>query len=717
MTTEPKNSTTILVTDDDKYMRESIKELLALHDMECTLAEDGQQALEMLAVKHFDIVIIDLVMPRVGGKEVMHEINKHYADTDFVVASAEASFHNAKHALQLGAHDFLSKPYNPDELIFVIKQIMEKQHLKSELRKAESQIICAEKKYRFFVQNSPDIIYMLDNKGHIMYINPRIEDLLGYKVEEVVGKHFSTIMDSRDVKKAESIFHKNIDYPELSQTYEFKMLPKGNALKPRCFISHSIAIRLNEPELLNAKPLDIDGFTGIYGVARDITDQKNSEQQIRFQLYHDMLTRLPNRILFKERIDFALSQARRNQNKFAVLYLDMDRFKVVNDTLGHIAGDKLLQAVATRLKSCLRDSDTLARVGGDEFNLLMHNVRHKDDILNVIKKITRTLDCPFSIEKQDIFVSLSIGVAVYPEDGKDSDTLIKSADMAMYYVKRGHFTSYEFFSKHMKETFQQHIPIERGIRQALVEGQFEVYFQPQFDIRNNRVTGIESLIRWIHPDKGMILPGDFISLAEETGLIADIGKWVIDASCKSFKNWKESPDLKNIILSINISALQLVKPDFVDYILCMLEKYDLNGEQLELEITENVLMQDMDLIIDKFQQLSVHGVRFAVDDFGIGYSSLNYLHVLPLNTLKIDQSFIATIKTAQDRNSIITAIIAMAKEMDMNIVAEGIETQIQLDYIFKAGCAIAQGFYLSRPLPASETRVFALENNAKTACA
>ena len=225
------------------------------------------------------------------------------------------------------------------------------------------------------------------------------------------------------------------------------------------------------------------------------------------------------------------------------------------------------------------------------------------------------------------------------------------------------------------------------------------------------------MIRWSHPEKGIILPGDFISLAEETGLIADIGKWVIDASCKAFTNWKDSPALKEITLSVNISALQLVKPDFVDYVICVLDKYKLNGNQLELEITENVLMQDMDLIIDKFQQLSVHGVRFAVDDFGIGYSSLSYLHVLPLNTLKIDQSFIATIKSPQDSNSIITAIVAMAKEMDMNIVAEGIETQTQLDYINKAGCAVGQGFYLSKPMPVAETKAYALERNAQAAYA
>ena len=351
MITEPQHTLAILVTDDDRYMRESVKELLALHKMECTLAEDGQQALEMLAKKHFDIVILDLIMPRVDGKEVMNEIHQRYPDTDFIVASAEASFNNAKNALQLGAYDFLSKPYNPDELILVINQIVEKQQLKSDLRIAQQKIAAAEKKYRFFVQNSPDIIYMLDNKGHLVFINPRLEDLLGYTAEEVIGKHFSEMMDRRDVKKAEIIFQKNIDYPELSQSYEFKMLHKDKDIKTRCFVSHSIAIHLNELEMPGYQAQNGNGFNGIYGVARDITEQKNSEKQIRFQLYHDMLTRLPNRILFKERIEFALSQARRSQSKFAVLYLDMDRFKIVNDTLGHMAGDKLLQAVATRLKS------------------------------------------------------------------------------------------------------------------------------------------------------------------------------------------------------------------------------------------------------------------------------------------------------------------------------------------------------------------------------
>ncbi len=698
----------ILVADDEELMRDSVKELLSLYDMNCILACNGQEALDILAETPIDILLLDLLMPRVDGFQVMKEVNAKYPDTDIIVTSGEATFKNATLAMRHGVKDFLHKPYIPSELIKVINNLSEKRALKRQLDDMFSYIKTSEKHYRFFVNNSPDIIYMLDQNGNFAFVNDRATELLCYTQEEIIGHHYSEFIHQEDLEKARFAFSTASGSPDVSQKVEFRMLPKYPCSDALCFEARSIIINLNSSDIPdNATE---DGFYGVYGVARDVTEQKRSDEMIYFQLYHDALTELPNRILFKDRINFAISQANRHSQKLAVMFLDMDRFKIVNDSLGHLAGDKLLQEIAKRLKRCIRNSDTLARVGGDEFNLMLADIKSRADVVNLADKIRTALEEPFVIEGNEVYVTFSIGTAIYPEDGNNSETLIKHADMAMYNIKGKGKNGHEFFSDHMKDLFQQHLSLENGIRKALQDNQFEVFFQPQYDVKSEKISGMEALIRWNHPEKGLVSPNDFIPLAEETGLINTIGEWIIDKSCQILHNWiKTSPEFLNLKLAVNISASQIETNNFCLFIIETLEKYKLSAQQLELEITENVLVQDMELVVNKLKSLTRHGVQIAVDDFGMGYSSLSYLQTLPLNSLKIDRSFISTIQSEGDKNSIVSAIVAMAKELGLHIVAEGVETQVQMNYIKKIGCPTVQGFWYGHPMPVEQLKQIALE--------
>lgn len=699
---------TILVADDEKLMRSSVQELLSLNDLECILAVDGQEALDILAQQRIDILLLDLIMPKIDGFQVMKAVKVKYPTTDVIITSGEATFKNASLAMRHGVKDFLHKPYIPSELIKVINNLIEKRELKRKLDEMVRCVEASEQRYSFFVNNSPDMVYMLDKNGCFAFVNERATELLGYPREDFIGHHYSEFIHADDVEKANFAFSTSLSNVNVPQTVEFRMVPKLSVSELSYFESRSIAIKLNASEIPDND--SHEKVIGIYGVARDVTEQKRLDETIYFQLYHDALTELPNRVLFRDRINFAMSQAKRHNKKIAVMFLDMDRFKVVNDSLGHIAGDILLQKISKRLQLCIRDSDTLARVGGDEFNLMLPDITSRGDVSNLIRKITQSLEEPFMVEGNEVYVTFSIGTAIYPEDGDSSETLIKHADMAMYNIKGKGKNGHEFFSDHMKVLFQSNLSIENGIRKAILENQFEVYFQPQYEVKLERISGVEALIRWNHPEKGLISPNDFIPLAEETGLINAIGEWMLDASCHILHDWIEASSvLSNIKLAVNIAASQIGTDHFVEFVLATLDKYDLRPEQLELEITENTLMQDMELVVGKLKQLAARGVLFAVDDFGMGYSSLSYLQTLPLNNLKIDRSFISTIKLPGDKNSIITAIVAMAKEMGLNIVAEGVESKVQIEYVKAIGCPTVQGFWYGRPMPTEQMQVIALE--------
>ena len=697
-------ASTILVVDDDVRMTQSVRELLAAYGYSSMTAGGGEEALRVLAEHDIDLMLLDLNMPGVDGYQVMRQVSEHHPGTDIVVISGETTFESATEALRNGAQDFLRKPYAPDRLIQILNGVLHKQRLEQNIREVNLRLEASENRYRFIVNNSPDIIYMLDDEGRFAFVNDRVTGLLGYKPEEILGKHYSELVHKEDLEKARYAFDERRTGVRASHDIELRLLCKDTSLPYRYFESRSITIELNAMGMYQKKHSGDDkGFFGTYGVARDISERKRAEEIINFQLYHDLLTNLPNRALFRDRLNLAISQARRQDSQLAVMFLDMDRFKVINDSLGHLAGDQLLQAVAGRLTTCLRDSDTLARVGGDEFNLLIPDIAGREDAVMIATKIFDQLKQPVQLEGHEVFVSFSIGIALFPQDGASMEVLIKNADMAMYHTKSHGKNGYEFFSDNMKGLFQQQLSMENSIRRALDGNQFELFYQPQMEVSSGRICGMEALLRWHHPERGLLLPDDFIPLSEESQLIIRIGNWVLEAACRELRKWIKA-GLDDIILAVNISAAQLEQQGFVKGILETLSRYGVPGNCLELEITENVLMHDMDKAVSKLRKLAAHGVRVAVDDFGVGYSSLGYLKSLPLNTLKIDRSFISEIRSSQDRNSIVTAIIAMARELNLEIVAEGVENQGQMDYLRALNCCKAQGYLLGYPVSAKEAR-------------
>jgi diguanylate cyclase (GGDEF)-like protein len=425
-----------------------------------------------------------------------------------------------------------------------------------------------------------------------------------------------------------------------------------------------------------------------------------AEETINFQAYHDLLTNLPNRALLRDRLSLAITQAKREEEMLAVMFLDLDRFKNINDSLGHVIGDELLQQVSTRLKSCIREGDTLARFGGDEFTLLLPKiVRGNEDVSKIAEKINEVLKEPFMIDNNELYVSASIGISIFPRDGTNMDSLIKHADIAMYHVKDTGKNNYRFYSTDMTTPYFQNLSLETGIRKALDNNEFHLMYQPQINIKTGEIVGVEALLRWNHPEHGPITPAEFIPFAEETGMIVEIGHWVLRNACAELKRWRDA-GLPEIRMSINMSARQLAEKTVVKRIASLLKDYGLPGHCLEIEITENTIMSDMDSVIHKLKELSKRGIYIAIDDFGTGYSSLSYLHKLPIQTLKIDRAFIKEVNMKHAGNSIINTIVAMAKGLNLNVIAEGVETQQQLDYLQEIDCSEAQGFLFGKPLTA-----------------
>jgi len=441
--------------------------------------------------------------------------------------------------------------------------------------------------------------------------------------------------------------------------------------------------------------------------------RRQSEEQILRMAYYDSLTSLPNRSLFQDRLHQGIALAERYHRKTAVLFLDLDNFKRINDTLGHRVGDLLLQAVADRLTNSIRKSDavarqhsdsestTVARLGGDEFTILLTEINQIQDAARVAQRFIEMLSQPFVLDGHEVFVTASIGLAVYPVDGEDVDTLLKNADAAMYYAKEQGKNNYQFYRRDMNATAFQEMSLENDLRKALERDEFELHYQPQISIQTGEIIGIEALIRWHHPMRGMVSPAEFIPLAEQTGLIVPIGEWVLLTACTQNKAWQDA-GFRALPVSVNLSGHQFRQRNLINTLKAILDASGLAPQHLILEITESIVMQDTRATISLLQELNEMGLRLAMDDFGIGYSSFSYLKQFPLYAIKIDQSFIRGIDTNADDAAIAKAIIAMADSLKLEVIAEGVETEQQLRVLCELGCGSAQGYLLSYPLPAEE---------------
>ena len=439
-------------------------------------------------------------------------------------------------------------------------------------------------------------------------------------------------------------------------------------------------------------------------------ERKRTEDDIYRMAYYDPLTSLPNRVLFQDRLKEAVKHLDRSSNVFAVMFLDIDNFKRINDTFGHVVGDILLKEVSTRLAQVIRKSDSVARqhtdnffarLGGDEFTVLLSDIKFVEDASKVAKRINDSMSKPFILGDQELFVTVSTGIAICPDDGKDSDTLLKNADSAMYYAKNQGRNNFQYYMQSMNARALESLTLENDLRKALEKDELLLYYQPQIDIVSGKVIGLEALIRWEHPEKGIISPLDFIPIAEENGLIIPIGEWVLNTACKQSREWQDA-GISAIPVSVNVACQQFQQKNFIEIINNALNMSGISPEDLMLEITESTLMQNIDVLSAKMHQITSMGVQLAIDDFGTGYSSLNYLKRFPLHSIKIDRSFVMEISTNPDDAAIVEAIISMAHSLKLELVAEGVETEDQLEFLRGQGCRMVQGYLFRRPLPADD---------------
>jgi len=696
----------LLLVDDEPRLLASLHELLRDRGYHLTTAGSGSEAIAHLSTLRFDLVLLDLRLPDIGGHEIMDFINAKGIDADVIVMSGEVGIDAAIGALKRGAYDYLRKPYAREELLTTVGNALEQRRLATANARIANQLENSEKMYRYLVDSSPDIIYTLNHEGRFTFVNDRAYQLLGFSRDELIGKHYSILVHDEDLERARYVFNERRVDERASRNVELRLKCRGATGKlsnsgDRTFNNTLMTISLNSIGMhvpdQEVKKLE---FFGTYGVARDITDRKRAEEVISYQAYHDILTDLPNRILFKDRLGLAVIQAKRKQTELAVMFIDLDRFKLVNDTLGHVKGDELLQQVAVRLKECLRKGDTLARQGGDEFTIVLPELRDRDDARMVADKFLECLHKPFDLDGHEVHISASIGIAIYPGDGESIDELLRHADIAMYQVKALGKNGHSFYHDSMLDVSHQKIALEQALRRALEHNELEMYYQPQIDAATGRIVGAEALMRWNHPTRGLLSAGEFLPFAEENGLMLPISDWMIGALCRDMLQWNLASG-QAVRLSLNLSPQYLDRGDFFEKMRGALVRYGISPGQIEVEITENICIRNPQYAIEQLNKLCQLGVSVAIDDFGTGYSSLSYLHRFPIHTMKIDQSFVKEIHDENGHYPVILAIISIARGLGLHLIAEGVETEVQANYLKANGCETMQGYLYYRPISLS----------------
>jgi diguanylate cyclase (GGDEF)-like protein/PAS domain S-box-containing protein len=546
-------------------------------------------------------------------------------------------------------------------------------------------------KYRWLLEAAPDAIVVINQSGEIVLLNLQAEKQFGYRRDELVGQKVTNIIPNGFEERLIASRRRSAENVSAQQ------FDTGLELAGRRKDGSEFPI-----ELMLSPLESVEGIL-VTAAIRDISAREESEArrvfgaQMAYSAQHDVLTGLPNRMLLSDRIGQAIALSQRHGTKVAVLFLDLNGFKHVNDSLGHSVGDKLLQSVAKCLESCVRASDTVSRVGGDEFVVLLSEVQHAEDVAISARRILAAVAAVHLVETHNLHVKTSIGMSIYPDDGADAETLIKNADTAMYQAKNNGGQSYQFFEPGMNVRAVERQFIEEGLRRALERHEFALHYQPKIDLKTGVITGAEALIRWTHPTRGPISPAKFVPIAEECGLILPIGAWVLREACNQVKAWVDA-DLPAITMAVNVSASEFRDEKFSERVFAILSETGMNPRYLELELSESALMKNVDATANILQNLRARGVKVAIDDFGTGYSSLSYLRNFPVDALKIDQSFVRQISTAGDDTTIVKAAIGMARSLELRVIAEGVETREEVAFLRASQCDEAQGYFFSPPV-------------------
>jgi diguanylate cyclase (GGDEF)-like protein/PAS domain S-box-containing protein len=642
---------------------------------------DSASGLAQALNKKWDIIISDHSMPQFTGNEALKIVRQIDPDVPFIFVSGTIGEDAAAEAMRVGAQDYVMKT-NLKRLVPAVQR---------ELREIEDRSRLNEQVLsdRIILNSIGDAVLSTDIDSNVSYLNLAAETMTGWSCKEATGRPMTDVFQIQGATdRGTTLNPVQLDVLRQSQTAP---------LPPNCVLIRRDGMEI--PIEVSVSPIhDRQGrITGAVTVVRDVTAARAMALQMAHSAQHDVLTGLPNRVLLNDRVNQAIAFASRHITKVAVLFLDLDGFKHINDSLGHPIGDKLLQSVAKRLADCVRGCDTISRQGGDEFVVLLSEMGQADDAAIMARRILAAVAEAHAIDQHILHVSTSIGVSVYPDDGLDAETLIKNSDTAMYQAKENGRQTYEFFTPAMNARAVERQSIEEGLRHALERQEFTLHYQPKVNLKSGEITGAEALIRWKHPNRGQIPPAQFIPIAEDCGLILPIGNWVLREACKQARAWTDA-GLPPTTMAVNISAREFHGEHFLEGVLDILEETGLDPHYLELELTESVLMKRTEHTQFIMKTLRAQGIQVAVDDFGTGYSSLSYLTKFSIDTLKIDQSFIRKITTAPNEATIVTAMISMGRNLKLRVVAEGVETQAELAFLQAHQCEEGQGYYFSRPV-------------------
>ena len=680
-----KSMKMLLIVEDNAGDARLLREMFndrGPHDTELTHVECMSDAERHLAERAVDIVLLDLGLPDAQGLEAVRRARAAAPRVPLVVLTGLDDESLAAQALQEGAQDYLIKgQIEARGLLRALRYAIE--------RKNMEEALFLEKELAQVTLNSiGDAVACTDISGNITFLNLVAERMTGWPREEGTGRPMAEVLRILDATSRETIQNPMELAVGKNRTVH---LPLNCVMISRD--GFEIPIEDSASPIHNRE----GRATGAVIVFRDVSAAQAMALQMAHSAQHDFLTGLPNRMLLNDRVTQAIALAQRHMKKVAVLFLDLDGFKHINDSLGHPIGDKLLQSVAKRLVDCGRSSDTVSRQGGDEFVVLLSEVEQSDDAAITARRMLQAVAEPHSIGQHDLHVTTSIGVSIFPDDGLDAETLIKNADTAMYQAKENGHQSYQFFKPAMNVRAVERQSIEESLRRALERREFALHYQPIIDLKTGEITRAEALIRWTHPTRGPVPPSQFIPVAEDCGLILPIGNWVLREACKQAQTWINA-GLPLVTMAVNISAMEFRDEHFLAGVFAILDETGLDPRFLELELTESVLMKRAESTESILKTLRAKGVQVAVDDFGTGYSSLSYLRKFPIDALKIDQSFVRQITTAPDETTIVTAIISMGRSLKLRVVAEGVETQEELAFLQAHQCDEAQGYFFSRPL-------------------